>query len=801
MNKTIVLCISLLILCNRTWSQHTIALSGYVADSQTGEKLIGASVTDSASRTGITTNNYGFFSISLNKGYHTLIVSYVGYKPMELRSVFIKDTLVLLGLSSHSQIDEVTVSAENPNRIQSLNSPGLKNLPMKLVKQLPVIMGEQDLLKTLQLLPGVQSGSEANTGLYVRGGESDNNLILLDGADVFNPNHLFGFFSLFNEDAVKSVKLYTSGFPSQYNGRLASVVDIRMKDGNSYTTKANGSIGLISSKFQVEGPIVKEKLTYILSYRRTYLDLFSKPIIRHFTSYSDAGYYFFDLNARVHWKINDHNSLYLSNYCGKDKGFFDTDKKYGTNPPEENMGFTEAINRQEVKWGNNLLIFRYEHLFSRKLFMNVRASMSNYSYHSLDDNSNLDIYWQYGSLVQQQSVYSLKTNSSIKKQALSVEFEHYLSNAQHLSYGIGDEYYRMNPAVENFDIYSDSGVYNQRYSNHCYYAYLQDEISIGKKLVLKPGLNLSCYVSDNKTVTKLAKRFYIQYQATPKLELHAGYAEMSQYLHLLTLTRISLASDLWLPSSGGIKPSGSTDKSAGFSISFTKGISAGIDIYRRLYTNLLLYKEGLSFTSHYNSYAEMVTSGKGKAGGVEINIEKSSGSLTGMLSYCYSFSHRYFKELNQGNPFRAEYDRPHSLKLLVVKTLNERWSCGLVFNLMSGSMQTMGSARYVSWFDYGESPYDKWTTNTCSGENIVLYKKNTYRLPVYHRLDLSATYTIAKKNHKSSVNFGLYNAYNAKNTYMAQLEMVSIGNNKNVYTINNKSLFPVIPFLSYRFEF
>jgi hypothetical protein len=799
MHKTFLGFLSFVFSFNLLWCQDNISLSGYILDAQTGEKLIGAYIIDPNSNIHASTNNFGLFSLSAPQGSYSFSLSYVGYKPGDLNITLTNDTLIQIELTTDSQLQEVVVTAENPDRIQSLNTAGLKNLPLKMIKQLPVIMGERDVLKTIQLLPGIQSGSEANTGLYVRGGESDQNLILLDGAEVFNPNHLFGFFSLFNDDAIKSVKVYTSGFPSQYNSRLASVVDIRMKDGNSFNTKVKGSIGLISSKFQIEGPLVKEKLTYIVSLRRTYLDLFARPIIKRFTSYSDAGYYFLDMNARISWKINNRNNIYLSNYAGQDKGHFETNSVYGINPPEKDMAYTAIRNKQDINWGNNLLIFRYEHLFSTRLFMNLKTSLSDYKYHSFDYNLNQNIYWQGDVLLSKKSEYSFRTNSNIKKLSSTIEFEHFVSNTHNLSYGIGAESYILNPSIENFSV-GVTGSQNQQFKVQNYFSYFEDEINLWDKLLIKPGLNFSLFFAD-KAIPKLSKRLSISYQATQKLKIHASYSEMSQFLHLLTLARINLASDLWLSSSDGIKPAESIDKSIGFSFPFLKGFSINADIYSREYKNLLAYKEGLSFTSHYNNYSEMVTSGTGNASGVEINFEKSSGSVTGMVSYCYSISTRHFQEINQGQTFRAQYDRPHNFKIMAIKNLGEKWSFGMVFNLMSGSVQTMGSGRYINWFDYGENPYDNLIYQSMTKMDVVLYKKNSYRLPVYHRLDVSITYNIEKRKHKSSVNFGLYNAYNAKNTYMSQMELVFLENEKYAYKIINKTLFPIIPFLSYNFEF
>lgn len=784
------------------YCQESVTISGYVTDKENGEKIIGAIVIDSLTSNTSETNNYGFFSFKTFPGVHYIRPTYVGYKGQTLKLNCTKDTLVEIYLVNNSVIDQVVINAENPNKIQSFSHPELKTIPMKMVKALPSIMGERDVLRTLQILPGVQSGSEANTGLYVRGGESGDNLVLLDGIEVVNANHLFGFFSLFNDDAIKSVKFYSSGYPAIYNGRLASVVDIRTKDGNSQKTRVRGSLGLISSKLQVEGPVLKDKMTYVVSFRRTYLDIFPKSFVRHFTDYTEASYYFYDLNARLHWKINDKNNLYLSNYAGKDNGFFQTDNKHGNNPPEESEGFIQALTRKDFDWGNNLFMLRYEHLVSKNLFVNVSAGISKYKYSGKERNFNLALYWQNDSLKQSKNDNIFKTHSEVKIYSFSIDFEHYLNTSNHLTYGIGSKVYQVNPSLENIQITDTSGNLGSLYS-HSYYVYFQDDIRLWDKLVVRPGININYYKAKNISRPRYDKRLVLSYQLTEKLGINIEYADMTQYLQLLTLSKISLSSDLWLPSYNKIKPSESIDKSIGFSYSPSNSLSICTKFYKRDYKNLLAYKEGFSVIDNYNDFSDMTTSGTGTSRGIEISIEKSLGIITGMMSYCYSSSERTFKEINQGETFKAEYDRPHNFKLFITAAIGKKWTIGAVFNIMSGSMLTMGNGKYGTWFNYGENPWSNVTYGSTDMTKIIVYKKNSYRLPVYHRLDLSATYSLKKNKYSSSLNFGLYNAYNAKNVYDVQLEFIGYDSStgKEIYKLVNKSLFPLIPYIGYNFEF
>lgn len=802
MKKLLFLLVIILINQISVFCQNEKTISGYVMDNETGEKLIGAVIIDSVRTKTFESNNYGFFSFKTTREIHHLKVSYVGYKQQTLNFSCNSDTFLNITLLSNSLLDEVIVRAENPNKIHSNLHPETYNLPMKIIRQLPSIMGEKDILRSLQLLPSVQTGSEANTGLYVRGGESGDNLILLDGMEVFNANHLFGFFSVFNDDAIKSVKFYSSGYPATYNGRLASVVDLRTKDGNSTQTKVRGSLGLISSKVQIEGPIIPKKLTYVVSFRRTYLDIFPKSAVSNFTDYSNASYFFYDLNGKLNWKISEKSNLYLSNYFGKDKGFFQIDNTRGNNPPQKPEGYVQTLNRKDFNWGNNLLTLRYERIITKSLFLNASAGISSYDYEGKERNSDLVMYWQNDSLHKSSIDNTFKTNSRIKIYNVNLDIEHYSILSNHLTYGIGAKLYKFRPSLESIQNTNAGKNLSNLYST-CLYFYFQDEIKLTDRLVVKPGVNINYYKAKNISTPKFDKRLIVSYQLSKRIGLSAEYAEMTQYFQLLTLSKISLASDLWLPSYNKIKPATSMDMSLGFSFSISDGITSFMKFYKREYNNLLAYKEGFSILENYDDFSEMTASGTGISQGIEISAEKSIGTITGMISYCYSSSERKFAEINHGETFKAQYDRPHNLKLFLTTKIAKNWNVGAVFNIMSGAMLTVGSGKYGSWFMYGENPWSNVSRLSSDYSKVIVYKKNSYRVPVYHRLDLSATYTLKGEKNKSSLNFGLYNTYNAKNVYDAQLTFLGydISTNEEVYKMTYKSLFPVIPYVSYNFEF
>jgi outer membrane receptor for ferrienterochelin and colicin len=792
------------------YPQSDITISGFVLDSATGEKLIGASIFDSLSNHYSITNNNGFYSIRVNAGNQNLRISYVGYSARSIKSGFMSDTFLNTELVGSILLHEVTIYAGNSNQVQIPGMPGLKNLPIEIIENMPAIMGEQDVMRSAQMLPGVQGGSEANTGLYVRGGEGDQNLVLLDGVEVFNPDHLFGFFSVFNDDAFKSVRMYTSGFPAKYNGRLSSVLDIRTKDGDSRKTHVNGSIGIISSKLQIQGPLIRDKLTYIVSYRRTYLGILAKPIIRHFTDYSDAGYYFQDLNARLRWKINSRNTITVSNYYGGDYGYFKKTNINGIDPPDTSGFYSNFRNTRNFDWGNNLLVGRWENAVSKNLFLNVSASASRYDYNGRDENIEIMKYWLIDSLIHSDNKYSLRTESGIMNYTGLVDVDYFLSPQHKINVGTGVKYFQLSPEVERLNSSNVPGARNinnlssQEFSGRNYFMYLEDEITLFRKLKIVPGIHYSNYSCEGSENNSLLKRLSFDFHLTDNLGLHGTYSEMEQYLHRLSLSRLNLASDLWLPSFGELKPARSREISAGIDYSVSS-FNAGVDVFMKNYENLLSYKEGVSFIQSPNTFLDLVTSGAGKSRGIEFFTEKTGGKITGLASYTYSRSLRRFSEINFGEEFPARYDRPHIFKTFINYTINPAWKISAIWILMSGNLNTIASKNYISWFEY--QPKDDIAPQESGNNDILYYQKNSYRLPAYHRLDLAVSFTKKYRSFTGVLNFGAYNAYNAQNAYDVQMKLrpktIYQGQNYDYFLsreLDKKVLFPILPFISYSIE-
>jgi hypothetical protein len=560
----------------------------------------------------------------------------------------------------------------------------------------------------------------------------------------------------------------------------------------------------------VQGPVVPDKLTYIISYRRTYLGVLAKPIIKHFTDYSDAGYYFQDLNARVRWNINSKNTLTLSNYFGGDHGYFNKSLTVGDNPPQNPEVYYNNDNRRIFDWGNNLAVARWESVLSKKMILDISGSASQYKFTGTDENGNLTRYWLNDSLHESVNNYSLVTQSNITNYSTLADLEYFPVSGQDISFGGGFKYYRLHPQVDQLDVSgqttgSKPAVSNEEFVAKNPFFYIQDEITLFKKITITPGIHFSGYQCKGTDSNHLLKRLLLNYNATAQLSLYASYSEMEQYLHLLSLSRINLASDLWLPSYGGLKPSGSRDLSAG--LSFTKGIySFGLDIYQRKFDNLLAYREGISFQETRTSFLELLTSGTGKSRGLELSMEKTSGKLTGLLSYSYSRTRREFPEINDGQEFYARYDRPHVFKTELTYEFNTRWSLSAIWIFMSGSLQTIPSTDYISWLDY-RPQYS--VTQGIGTQDILFYRKNNYRLPTYHRLDVSVNYTKKYKRFTGVLNFGVYNLYNEQNPYDVEAENIvfKTGTQPSNYTpklkrvLDKKVLFPILPFVSYSFEF
>ncbi len=761
-------------------------ISGYVSDQKTSEKLIGASVYDTISKRGTITNAYGFYSLTLPEGKAVLIFSYVGYSPIlwevDVNSTINKNVL----LNPTIQLDEIVVVGQRENRQVETTQMSLAQIPVQTIKQLPVFFSETDILKTIQLLPGVQSGGEGTSGLYVRGGGPDQNLILLDGVPVYNCDHLFGFFSVFNADAINNITLIKGGFPARYGGRLSSVLDIRMKDGNLNEHHKNFSIGLISSKIMLEGPIKKQKSSYLVSARRTYIDVLAQPFMQTATNVGTSGYYFYDFNSKFNYIFSDTNRVYLSVYVGNDKAYSRYKDSYydDTNKYEEKM-------KAGIGWGNIITVLRWNHLFTPKLFANLTTTFSRYRF-------NVGFQNKQTTNSQQTEEYSLKYFSGIHDFSAKIDFDYRPKPNHNILFGTSATYHTFSPGINVFKvntIYGDKldttfggkNIYATEVSS-----FVEDDISLNAMFKANVGIHHSLFFVRNEWYSNIEPRLSVRYLFHEKWSLKAAYSIMNQYIHLLTNSGIGLPTDLWLPVTDKIKPQHSVQYALGIYSSIISGFDMSIEGYYKTMQNIIEYKEGASFFMQGSSWEDKITMGNGWAYGSEFFIKKNKGKTTGWIGYTLSWSWRKFDDLNFGKKFPYRYDRRHDISIAATHQFSERFDIGIVWVYGTGNSISLPIEHYPAHeFLIGEHYYfdDMPSVQYYNG-------RNGFRMPAYHRLDLSFNMHKKRKYYLRTWTIGVYNAYNRKNPYYLYFK-----HDNNQKRLTQISLFPIIPSFSYSMNF
>ncbi|MFZ0283137.1 MAG: TonB-dependent receptor, partial [Bacteroidales bacterium] len=626
----------------QTISNYTI--SGYVKEKVSRESLIGVNVYLSDHKIGTTTNNYGFYSITLPSADSVeLIVSYVGFTPEIVKMKLNKNIELDIDLKPSVLLDEVTVTSSRIEKQSQSVKMSIINLQIAQIKNVPSLFGEKDVLKVLQYMPGVQTGSEGSSGLYVRGGGPDQNLIILDDAIVYNASHLFGFFSLFNGDALKSVELTKGGFPARYGGRLSSVLDINMKEGNKEEWHGEGGIGLISSRMTLEGPIKKGKSSILLSGRRTYADLIMSP----FLGKEKIGYYFYDLNAKINYDFGRKNKLYLSGYFGNDKFSMKTNNLYYNH----DIGFS---------WGNGTGTLRWNHLFTNKLFSNTSAIFSNYTFRIFD------IYQTTGEAIKD---YRAEYYSGIKDYSLKYDID-YLPNPNHrIKAGAISIFHRFNPyAFIEEDIPNNTHINDVTFTNSLESGiYFEDTWQALHNLKVNGGIRFSHFLADQNQYHFFEPRLSVALNLKNDFAVKGSYASMSQYIHMISNTGISLPTDLWVPTTDKVKPQESQQLALGLVKDFSKpDITFSLEGYYKKMDNVIGYKEGASFMNlnkptsvSDNNWEAKVTEGDAWSYGLELLLQKKEGRLSGWIGYTLSWTQMQFDAINFGRKFWARYDRRH----------------------------------------------------------------------------------------------------------------------------------------------
>ncbi len=768
-------------------------VSGFLEDSESGERLIGASVYDSISRTGTISNNYGYFSMTLPEGEITLKSSYVGYSGICLKFLLKSDTSFVIKLKPGLEIDEVTVISERPWGNISRANVSTDIIIMDELASLPTLLGEGDVMKSIQLLPGIQFGTEASSGINVRGGSQEQNLILLDGAPVYNSNHAFGLFSVFNSDAIKSLSIIKGGFPARYGGRLSSVIDVRMKEGNNKRLHGKINIGTIASKFTFEGPVIKEKSSFIISARRTYVDLLLPKSPKN--DLDIPYFYFWDINSKINTRLSAKDRMFLSLYMGHDQ-FLEEERYTSSYPPETD-------NEDKIaEWGNKTALLRWNHIFSNKLFSNLSL-----------------LYSKYGLLIdlQEEEIYSdeyyhekVKYNSGIKDLSAAVDFDYYPYNNHTVKFGGAYIHHSFNPgelrkATTNYYIVSDEKIYppgtniDSRSYNDTIYAdefrmYAEDDFSFARNLYANLGLHFSGFIVQEEYYTSLEPRISFKWAIKENLAVKAAYARMKQYIHLLTHSSMGLPTDLWLPVTAKIKPQYSDQYTVGLAFSINDMLEVNFESYYKSMSQLYAYKEGVDYLSANNTWEENIELGSGESYGLEFILRKNYGRLEGWISYTYSKSNRQFESLNGGNSFPYKYDRTHQLNIVGDYSITPKLNLNATWIYATGMAYTLATKKYVSFYNV----YMWNAPGRPSGYINSIEARNNARMPDYHRLDLSLQYTSKRKKTTGIWALSVYNVYARFNPYLIYWDNEDESTHTSLKSI---ALFTIIPSLSYSLEF
>jgi len=774
--KKYVILITLLFLSvSSVFSQNKFTISGTIKDSTTGESIIGASVSIAELKeTGTVSNAYGFYSLTIPTGKYTVTTQVIGYSARSVQVNLLQNTIINFNLSSRStSLKEVVIGAEKKNDNITNPEMGVEKLDVKQIAAIPVLFGEKDILKTLQLLPGIESAGDGNSGFYVRGGGSDQNLILLDEAPVYDASHLLGFFSVFNSDAIKDVTVYKGDEPAQYGGRLSSVLDIKMNDGNDQNYIISGGIGLIASRISIEGPIVKHKGSFIICARRTYADLFLK--LSSDSNLNQSSLYFYDINIKANYELGKKDHLYLSGYFGKDV-----------------LGFGNTFS---INWGNTTGTLRWNHLFSDKLFSNASFIVSNYT-----DNIGINF-----------SGTSIGIVSRIQDYGFKYDFQYYMSDVSTLNFGLNSTYHQIVPGeivaennsqVSTLNLTDDYSWENSLYLSNILKPTSSFSLEYGVRLtafsVLGPGdfynynaatgqtLDTTVYKSGQfvKTYINPEPRISASYTLNKVSSIKASYARNTQNIHLLNNTTTENPTDQWIPSTNYIQPEISDQVSLGYFRNFVDNTyEFSIEGYYKQVQNLLDYRDNAQLEYNENIESQLLF-GQGRAYGVELFLKKKYGKFNGWIGYTLSSAQQQIAGVNNGSWYNSPQDRPNDLSVVGIYQASKKWSFSATFVYYTGNPVTFPSGKY----DVDGNVYFYYTS------------RNGYRMPPYSRLDIGATVQCKKrKNFEANWTFSIYNVYDRWNAYTITFQQNP--NNTSETQAIQTTLFGIIPSVTYNFKF
>lgn len=785
------LCVIALFMVPFCLKAQKFTISGSVKARNSGEHLIGASIYSITTAQGTTANNYGFYSITLPRDTVHLRVSYVGYEPLTLRFLLTRDTTMNLELNDGTELKAVEITATAEEQMQESTRMGTIDVPIEQIKAMPALLGETDVLKVLQLLPGVQSGAEGSSGLYVRGGGPDQNLLLLDGVPVYNASHLFGFISVFNADAINHVELVKGGFPARYGGRLSSVIDISMKEGNTKELKGEGSFGLVASRVTVEGPIKKDRTSFIVSARRTYIDILSRPLVKALSEGDvTTGYFFYDLNTKINHRINDRNRIYLSAYLGDDKAYSRIEDSYENQSPNgtERVSYNDEFS---LRWGNITTALRWNRIFTNKLFSNVTATYSRYRFavSAESENKTTD---NSGTITE---FFKDEYISGIRDYALKWDLDYIPDPNHYIRFGVQGIQHLFTPGVYSYrDTEKRDTTFGARkiFAEE-FYGYIEDDFLVTSKLKINAGIHASGFYVQNKFYHSLQPRLSARYLLTPDVSFKASYAEMTQYIHLLTNAGLGLPTDLWVPATQLIRPERSYISSAGLAYNLSKTYEVSLEGYYKKMKGLIEYKDGASYLNIESDWQTKVETGSGESYGAEVFLQKKTGRVNGWVGYTLSWTNRTFANLNNGKTFPYKYDRRHDVEVALTYSWKENKDLALTWVYGTGTAVSLPKSSYE------QSPSDLPLPHFGGGGGSIDFyeSRNNYRMRPYHRLDLSYTTKKKTKFGERAWSIAIYNVYSRKNPFFMDVGYDKQGRKKFV----QYSLFPLIPSIAYRFKF
>ena len=798
--KTVIACAAALAIgaasgLNAQTPRARVTVSGHITDKASGETLIGAGViTDGA---GAATNTYGFYTLTIPQGKGvSLKYSYVGYDDVTLTLDLLRDTTVNVALKANSELKEAVVSAQRESGIMATKMSAIE-IPMNMIKNTPVLFGEADVLKTIQLMPGVQSGAEGFSGIYVRGGGPDENLLLLDGISLYNAEHMLGLFSIFQPEAVKKVTLYKGSFPARYGGRTSSIIDVRTNDGNLHETHGTVGVGVLCDKFHLEGPIAKGRTAYSISARGMHTFLFD-GILR--AAKVPANYYFFDMNGKLTHRFSDRDRLFLNAYYGRDIFHFMDEDEYeiagGSNE------YRKYDDKTHIRWGNLLTSVRWNHVFNGRLFSNATVAFTDYrmrmGYTTSEKSQDTKYFYK----------YKFDYGSGIRDLTAKIDFDYTPAPRHNIKFGgeyvnhayIPETYTTVEKENDKGQMVTDTTYTNKKEKNrlgHEMSFYIEDDFTVGGWLTLNPGVHLAMFLTSGRTYWSPEPRMSAKVDFGKGVSVKAAYSRMAQYVHLLSSAQITLPIDLWVPITRNIKPVTADQYSLGLYYNGLPGWEFSVEGYWKDMHNVLEYKDGVSFMASSQSWEDNVVMGDGRAYGVEVFIQKTIGKTTGWLGYTLAKSDRVFSNglINNGERYPYRYDRRHNISLVVNQQLGKKWDLSAVWTFATGGTTTIPERESIVMLPDGTFTQIDYAPH-----------RNNYRLPPSHRLNIGVNYHKRLRRGESIWNFGVYNAYNRLNPNFVYYKADTRGDSKSsLYTrkakLKSVTILPIIPSFSYTYNF